>query len=47
MQWTDEGIVLGVKPVAAELYPLLKQPGLPGGTQETVLIRRNGSVIDV
>jgi len=39
------GIVLGIKPVAAELYPLLKQPGLPGGTQETVLIRRDGSVI--
>jgi len=39
------GIVLGIKPVAAELYPLLKQPGLPGGTQETILIRRNGSVI--
>ncbi len=39
------GIVLGIKPVSAELYPLLKQPGLPGGTQETVLIRRNGSVI--
>ncbi|MDH3232044.1 MAG: cache domain-containing protein [Alphaproteobacteria bacterium] len=39
------GIVLGIKPVATELYPLLKQPGLPGGTQETILIRRQGSVI--
>ena len=39
------GIVLGIKPVAAELFPLLKQPGLPGGTQETILIRRHGSVI--
>jgi PAS domain S-box-containing protein len=39
------GIVLGIKPVAAELYPLLKQPGLPAGTQESVLVRREGSVI--
>jgi len=40
------GIVLGIKPVASELYPLLRQPGLPAGTQESVLIRRRGSVVD-
>jgi PAS domain S-box-containing protein len=38
--------VLGVKQVAAELYPLLKQPGGVWATAEAVLVRRIGSGID-
>ncbi len=40
------GIILGVKEVAEELYPLLKQPGNVDKTAEAVLIRKKGSTVE-
>lgn len=39
------GVVLGVKPIDKELYPLLRQPGAVEKTAEAVLVRRSGDVI--
>ena len=40
------GVVLGVKEIAAELYPLLKQPGNTDATSEAVLVRRSGATTE-
>ncbi len=37
--------VLGLKPVASALYPLLRQPGAVGKSSETLLIRARGAVV--
>lgn len=39
------GVVIGVKPLGSELYPLLQQPGDVSKTQEAVLIRADGAAI--
>lgn len=39
------GSVLGVKEVAAELFPLLKQPGDLSESAETLLVRREGATV--
>lgn len=40
------GAVVGVKEVADKLYSLLKQPGDPARTAETILIQSDGKVIN-
>lgn len=40
------GFVLGVKPVAGELFPLLRQPGNVEKTAEVLLVRRAGEVVE-
>jgi len=40
------GVVLGIKPVAQELFSLLKQPGTTEQTGEVMLIRRAGDVVE-
>ncbi len=40
------GWVLGVKQVAAELYPLLRQAGSVWPSAEILLVRKNGNVIE-
>lgn len=40
------GTVLGVKQIAGELYPLLKQPGNVDETAEAVLVRHRGASIE-
>ncbi|MHA1538535.1 MAG: HD domain-containing phosphohydrolase [Alphaproteobacteria bacterium] len=40
------GFVLGIKPVDSELYALLVQPGASAGTQEALLVRAAGPVIE-
>lgn len=40
------GVVVGVKEVADELYPLLRQPGETNSTAITVLLRQNGAAIE-
>lgn len=43
VQGTDViGLVMAVRPVADDLYPLLDQRGLAGRTHETLLLRREG-----
>ncbi len=37
--------VLGVKPVADQLYPLLKPPGIAAAGAEALLVRRDGDVV--
>lgn len=39
------GVVVGVKPVTSELYPLLAQPGTVERTAEVLLVRRAGDVV--
>ena len=39
------GTAIGVKEVAAELFPLLKQPGEVEKTAETILVESNGIVV--
>lgn len=39
------GVVLGIKRVAAELYPILDQPGGETRTAETILVRAQGAVV--
>jgi len=43
---SDIGIVLGVKEVADELYPLLRQPGETAASAEAVLVRQHGAAIE-
>lgn len=38
--------VFGIKPIAAELYPLLRQPGIAEKSAEAVLVRKAGAVIE-
>ncbi|MDJ0949504.1 MAG: HD domain-containing phosphohydrolase [Alphaproteobacteria bacterium] len=40
------GYVLGIKPLAAELHPLMKQPGAVEQSAEAILIRRAQDVIE-
>ncbi len=40
------GVVLGVKEVGPELFPLLRQPGATEKTGEAVLVRRRGDVVE-
>lgn len=40
------GFVLGIKPVETELFPLLKQPGASTRTQEAVLVRGTGPLVE-
>lgn len=40
------GWVVGVKEIAAELYPLLRQPGATWRSAETLLVRRNGAAVE-
>jgi HD-GYP domain-containing protein (c-di-GMP phosphodiesterase class II) len=40
------GWVLGVKQVAAELYPLLRQPGDTSRTADALLVRRSGGNVE-
>ncbi len=40
------GVIVGIKEVGAELYPLLKQPGNIDKTAEAVIVRRKGPSID-
>lgn len=40
------GLVLGIKEVASEIQPLLKQPGLIENSAETYLLRKNGPLIE-
>jgi PAS domain-containing protein len=40
------GAILGVKQVAGELYPLLKQPGSVDETAEALLVRYNGAAVE-
>lgn len=40
------GWVIGVRPVARDLFALLAQPGEVNATAENILIRRRGSLID-
>ena len=40
------GVVVGVKEISSELYPLLKQPGNTDATSEAVLVRRSGATIE-
>lgn len=40
------GMVLGVKEVASQLYPLLHQPGAVDETMETLLVRSTGAVVE-
>ena len=40
------GVVLGVKPVADELFPLLRQPGAVEKSAEIMLVRRAGEVVE-
>ena len=40
------GTILGIKEVAAELYPLLRQPGETGATAAATLVRRSGGTIE-
>lgn len=40
------GHVIGIKEVAAELYPLLRQPGSAERTAEGVLVRARGNVVE-
>jgi len=40
------GFVLGIKPVDIGLFPLLIQPGASANTQEAILVRGSGPVID-
>ncbi len=40
------GVVVGVKEISAELYPLLKQPGNTDATSEAVLVRKSGATIE-
>lgn len=39
-------VVLGVKPVEAALMPLLRQPGAVEATAETILVRRQGELVE-
>lgn len=39
------GVVLGVKEVGSELFPLLKQPGEVEKTAETLLVQSDGTVV--
>lgn len=43
---TEIGRIVGVKEVAAELYPLLKQPGTAWDSAEALLVRRNGAMVE-
>jgi len=40
------GTIIGVKEVAAEVYPLLRQPGETSKTAAATLVRRSGDVIE-
>ncbi len=40
------GVILGLKHVAGELYPMLRQPGATDRTAEAVLVREDGGVIE-
>ncbi len=40
------GWVVGIKEVGSELYPILKQPGEVEKTAETLLVRRQGAVVE-
>lgn len=40
------GFVLGIKPVDSELFALLTQPGASAKTQEAILVRGSGAVIE-
>ncbi len=40
------GFVLGIKPVDSALFPLLKQPGATSKTQEAILVRGVGPLIE-
>ena len=40
------GTIIGVKEVAAELFPLLRQPGETSETATATLVRRDGNVIE-
>jgi len=40
------GVVVGVKEVGDELYPLLRQPGETGETALTAIVRRSGAAIE-
>ena len=46
--WTGAqiGTIIGVKEVAAELFPLLRQPGETSETATATLVRRDGNVIE-
>ncbi|MBT5812068.1 MAG: PAS domain-containing protein [Rhodospirillaceae bacterium] len=39
------GVVIGVKPVAAELFPRLRQPGASWATAEALLVRQTGNSV--
>jgi PAS domain S-box-containing protein len=39
------GWALGVKQVAGELFPLLRQPGAPWASAEALLVRRDGAAV--
>lgn len=41
------GLVIGIKPVEGELWPLLSQPGAMLRTGEAVLLRRNGGTVQL
>lgn len=40
------GVVVGVKEVGRELFPLLRQPGAVEETAETILVRARGAVVE-
>src|SRR5262249_887335 len=40
------GRIVGIKEVAGDLYPLLKQPGAAEASAEAVLVRRSGDAIE-
>src|SRR5215470_400456 len=40
------GVVVGIKEVADELYPLLRQPGDTSDTALTALVRRSGAAVE-
>lgn len=40
------GTIIGIKEVAAELFPLLRQPGETSATAAATLVRRSGDVIE-
>ena len=40
------GMVVGIKQISTELYPLLKQPGSVEKTAEALLIRQNNNVVE-
>lgn len=40
-----QAVIIGIKPVADELYPLLVQPGAASGTAEALLLRAEGNIV--